>query len=30
VDLTLVFNVVNISQSEFVGLAWIPPTVECK
>ena len=29
VDLTLVFNVVNISQSEFVGLAWIPPTVEC-
>jgi lipopolysaccharide transport system ATP-binding protein len=25
-----VFNVVNISQSEFVGLAWIPPTVECK
>lgn len=29
VDLTLVFNVVNISQKEFVGLAWIPPTVEC-
>ncbi len=29
VDLTLVFNVVNISQSEFVGMAWIPPTVEC-
>lgn len=29
VDLTLVFNVVNISQSEFVGLAWIPPIVEC-
>jgi lipopolysaccharide transport system ATP-binding protein len=29
VDLTLVFNVVNISQSEFVGLAWVPPTVEC-
>ncbi|MGY1449132.1 ABC transporter ATP-binding protein [Pseudomonas chlororaphis] len=29
VDLTLVFNVVNISQSEFVGLAWIPPSVEC-
>lgn len=29
VDLTLVFNVVNISQSEFVGLAWMPPTVEC-
>jgi lipopolysaccharide transport system ATP-binding protein len=29
VDLTLVFNVVNISQSEFVGLAWMPPSVEC-
>ena len=29
VDLPLVFNVVNISQGEFVGLAWIPPTVEC-
>lgn len=30
VDLSLVFNVVNISQSEFVGLAWMPPTVECQ
>ncbi|AAY35976.1 MULTISPECIES: ABC transporter ATP-binding protein [Pseudomonas] len=29
VDLTVVFNVVNISQSEFVGLAWLPPVVEC-
>ncbi|EKG42848.1 ATP binding component of ABC-transporter [Pseudomonas syringae pv. avellanae str. ISPaVe013] len=29
VDLTLVFNVVNISQSEFVGMAWLPPQVEC-
>ncbi|KPZ08008.1 Lipopolysaccharide ABC export system, ATP-binding protein [Pseudomonas amygdali pv. ulmi] len=29
VDLTLVFNVVNISQSEFVGMAWLPPVVEC-
>ncbi|RMT48787.1 hypothetical protein ALP47_200232 [Pseudomonas savastanoi] len=28
VDLTLVFNVVNISQSEFVGMAWLPPQVE--
>jgi lipopolysaccharide transport system ATP-binding protein len=27
-DLALVFNVVNISKSEFVGLAWIPPVVE--
>lgn len=30
VDMSLVFNVVNISQSEFVGLAWIPPSVECQ
>lgn len=28
-DLALVFNVVNVSKAEFVGLAWIPPTVEC-
>ena len=28
-DLTLVFNVVNVSQSDFVGIAWIPPSVEC-
>lgn len=28
-DLALVFNVVNISKSEFVGLAWMPPNVEC-
>ncbi|UXZ21268.1 ABC transporter ATP-binding protein [Pseudomonas sp. YeP6b] len=28
-DLALVFNVVNISKAEFVGLAWIPPNVEC-
>lgn len=28
-DLTLVFNVVNVSKKEFVGLAWIPPSVEC-
>lgn len=27
-DLALVFNVVNVSKSEFVGLAWLPPTVE--
>jgi lipopolysaccharide transport system ATP-binding protein len=25
----LVFNVVNMSEQNFVGLAWIPPTVEC-
>lgn len=28
-DLALVFNVVNMSERTFVGLAWIPPTVEC-
>jgi len=27
-DLALVFNVVNVSKTEFVGLAWLPPTVE--
>ena len=29
-DLALLFNVVNMSEKTFVGLAWIPPTVECK
>jgi len=29
-DLALVFNVVNVSKEAFVGLAWIPPTVECR
>lgn len=28
-DLALLFNVINISREEFVGLAWIPPSVEC-
>jgi lipopolysaccharide transport system ATP-binding protein len=28
-DLALVFNVVNVSKSEFVGLNWLPPSVEC-
>jgi len=27
-DLALVFNVLNISREEFVGLAWIPPKVD--
>jgi len=27
-DLALVFNVVNVSKAEFVGLAWLPPTLE--
>ena len=29
-DLALLFNVVNMSKDSFVGLAWIPPVVECK
>lgn len=29
-DLALLFNVVNMSEKTFVGLAWIPPTVECR
>lgn len=28
-DLAILFNVINISRDEFVGLAWIPPSVEC-
>ncbi|ACM32044.1 ABC transporter ATP-binding protein [[Acidovorax] ebreus] len=28
-DLAVMFNVVNINKSEFVGLAWIPPDVRC-
>ena len=28
-DLALMFNMVNVSKDSFVGLAWIPPTVEC-
>lgn len=27
-DLALVFNVVNIAKETFVGLSWMPPTVE--
>ena len=29
-NLALVFNVVNTSKKKFVGLAWLPPTVECE
>lgn len=29
-DLAFLFNVVNMSKGSFVGLAWIPPAVECK
>ena len=28
-DLALMFSVVNLAQSEFVGSAWLPPAVEC-
>lgn len=28
-DLALVFNVVNTSKKEFVGLSWLPLSVEC-
>ena len=28
-DLALVFNVINIDKESFVGVAWLPPTLEC-
>lgn len=28
-DLALVFNVVNMDKSRFVGVAWMPPSLEC-
>lgn len=28
-DLALIFNVINISRDDFIGTAWIPPSVEC-
>lgn len=28
-DLALVFNVLNIDKETFVGVAWLPPTLEC-
>lgn len=28
-DLALVFNVLNIDKEVFVGVAWLPPTLEC-
>jgi lipopolysaccharide transport system ATP-binding protein len=27
-DLALVFNMINISKPEFVGVAWVPPSLE--
>ena len=29
-DLALVFNVVNLHQQPFVGVAWLPPTLRCQ
>lgn len=29
-DLAFMFNVINMDQSPFVGLAWLPPVMECK
>lgn len=28
-DLALVFNVINFDKDQFVGVAWLPPKVEC-
>ena len=28
-DLALVFNVVNFDKDQFVGVAWLPPRIEC-
>lgn len=28
-DLALVFNVINMDKKQFVGVAWIPPTIRC-
>jgi lipopolysaccharide transport system ATP-binding protein len=27
-DLALIFNIVNVSQTTFIGSAWLPPRVE--
>jgi len=29
-DLAVVFNVVNVDKSNFVGVTWLPPQMECK
>lgn len=29
-DLALMFNVINITREVFVGVAWMPPKVECQ
>jgi lipopolysaccharide transport system ATP-binding protein len=28
-DLALVFNVINMNKEQFVGVAWIPPSMRC-
>jgi len=28
-DLALVFNVLNVDKNQFVGVAWLPPELEC-
>ena len=29
IDFALIFNVINLSQDDFVGVAWLPPQLEC-
>lgn len=29
-DLALVFNVINVNHTQFIGVNWIPPQVECQ
>lgn len=28
-DFSLVFNVINVNKEHFVGVAWLPPSLEC-
>ena len=28
-DRALVFNVINVSKDEFIGVAWLPPAISC-
>ena len=28
-DRALVFNVINVSKDEFIGVAWLPPAIRC-
>lgn len=29
-DLALIFNVINMDKANFVGVAWLPPVMECE